>query len=63
MNLKVKISRIKKGFKQIDLAEIVGITPQYLRQIEIGEANPTREIMKKIADALEESVEELFFKL
>ena len=62
MNLKVKLKRIEKGFKQIELAEKVGITPQYLRLIEIGQANPTKDIMKKISEILETSADELFFQ-
>ncbi|WP_422487118.1 helix-turn-helix transcriptional regulator [Gudongella sp. DL1XJH-153] len=62
MNLKVKLKRIEKGFKQNELAEMIGITPQYLRLIEIGQANPTKDIMKKISDILETSAEELFFE-
>ena len=61
LNFKVKISRIERGYKQIDLASKVGITPQYLRLIETGKANPTREIMKKIANELGKPVEDLFF--
>lgn len=59
--MKVKIARIKKRIKQKDLAEMVGISREYLRHIENDEANPTRSLMLKIAEILECSVQELFF--
>ena len=59
--MKVKIARIKKKIKQQELAEMVGISREYLRQIENDAANPTRSIMMKIAEILECSVQELFF--
>lgn len=62
MGLKVKIRRIELNMKQKDLAKNVGITPQYLRNIEKGIAtNPSIEIMKNIAKELRCSVQELFF--
>ena len=59
--MKVKIARIKKKMKQQELAEMVGISREYLRHIENDVANPTRSIMIKIAEILECSVQELFF--
>ena len=59
--MKVKIARIKKKIKQQELAEMVGISREYLRKIENDAANPTRTIMIKIAEILECSVQELFF--
>ena len=59
--MKVKIARIKKKIKQQELAEMVGISREYLRHIENDVANPTRAIMIKIAEILECSVQELFF--
>ena len=59
--MKVKIARIKKKIKQQELAEMVGISREYLRKIENDVANPTRSIMIKIAEILECSVQELFF--
>ena len=62
MATNLKIERIKKGFKQKELASMVGITAQYLMNLESGKAtNPSIPLMKKLASALECSVEELFF--
>lgn len=62
MGIEIKVMRIKKGLKQKDLAEKVGISSQYMMQIEKGKAkNPSIEIMKKIAMELNASVYDLFF--
>lgn len=62
MKMMVKLRRIEKGLKQYELADKVGISRQYLRLIENGEAkNPSIEIMKRISQVLQESVEKLFF--
>lgn len=61
MNLKLKFKRIEKEYKQYELAEKVGITPQYLRLIEKDQANPTKDVMEKIAKELDTPVAELFF--
>ena len=61
--LKVKVKRIEKELKAIDFAKEVGISREYLRQIEAGKAkNPSIEIMKRISKILETSVEDLFFQ-
>ncbi|WP_349818085.1 MULTISPECIES: helix-turn-helix transcriptional regulator [Clostridium] len=57
----LKIERIKKGFKQGMFAKQLGITPQYLRLIEKGAVEPRRDLMIKIAKALDTTVAELFF--
>ena len=59
----IKIRRIEMGIKQKDLAKAVGITSQYMMNIENGKAkNPSIEVMKKIAFELKCSVQELFFE-
>lgn len=63
MVTKVKITRIKKGIKQKDLAFRIGITQTYLADLENGKAkNPSKGIMDKIASALNSSVQELFYE-
>jgi putative transcriptional regulator len=58
---KLIAARTVKGIKQQDLAKKLGISPQYLRLIEIGKAEPKRDLMIKIAKVLEVDVKELFF--
>jgi len=62
LGLKVKLARVKANKRQYEVAREVGISSQYLRQIESGKvANPSREVMIKIADSLDSNVTELFF--
>lgn len=60
---KIKLKRVELGFKQKDVAKQVGITPQYLMNIESGKAkNPSIEVMKRIAAVLHCTAQELFFE-
>lgn len=61
MIYKLKAKRVEKGIKQHDLAEQLGISPQYLCKIEKGQADPKRDLMIRIATALGEDVQQLFF--
>jgi XRE family transcriptional regulator of biofilm formation len=58
----LKRVRTQKGVKQNELSKKVGITAQYLCAIENGRAkNPSVQIMKNLAAALDTTVQELFF--
>lgn len=60
--LKIKIARVSADRKQHEVAQEVGISSQYLRQLESGKAsNPSREVMEKLAKTLNLSVQYLFF--
>ncbi|MCE5222059.1 MAG: helix-turn-helix domain-containing protein [Clostridium sp.] len=62
MGMNLKIARIKKGIKQIDLAREIHVSPATLIKWEKGiELDNIRfGIMKKIAELLDSSIEELF---
>lgn len=63
MATKVKIRRVELGYKQKDVAKKVGITPQYLMNIENGKAkNPSIEIMRRLSEVLQCSADDLFFR-
>lgn len=55
------LTRLKKGIKQYELAERVGITPQYLRLLEKGAVQPRLKLMKELSKALNVGIIELFF--
>ena len=57
-----KLALVRKSQKisQMKLAEIVDMNFNYIGQIERGEANVTIHTMKKIADALNVEMKELF---
>ena len=59
---KLKLRRIELGLKQKDVAKQVGITPQYLMNLENGKSkNPSIKVMRDIAMTLKCQVQELFF--
>ncbi|MCH5249523.1 MAG: helix-turn-helix transcriptional regulator [Lachnospiraceae bacterium] len=55
----IKNLRIEKGMTQKQLGEKCGIADSAIRRYELGGANPKRETLKKIADALGVSIYEL----
>lgn len=60
--MNVKIARIKKGLTQQELCKIVKTSPKKLVEIEKGHYEKvTKELMEKIAKALNSTVVELFF--
>lgn len=62
MGVKIKLRRVELRKKQKDVAVEVGISNQYLSHLENGQAcNPNLEIMRKLARALDSTVQELFF--
>lgn len=59
---RLKMKRIELGIKQKNLAKKVGITPQYLMNLENGKAkNPSIKVMKNLSESLGCGVQELFF--
>lgn len=62
MKYKIKASRVGQGIKAGEFAKTLGISREYLRLIENGKAkNPNRDLMIKIAKALDTTVQELLF--
>ncbi|WP_170075072.1 helix-turn-helix transcriptional regulator [Paraclostridium dentum] len=59
--MNIKLKRIEKGIKQKDMAEMLEITPQYLRKIEKGDIDVRRSFMMKVSEILDTSIQELFF--
>ena len=68
MNLKqilgknVKYYRIQKHYTQEKLAPIVNSSPKYISRIELGQHNPSLEMIGKLATALDIEPEKLFSK-
>lgn len=59
--MNIKLERIKKGIKQQDFAQELGISRTTLVRIEKGDVEPRRDLIIKIAKALDSTVQELFF--
>jgi transcriptional regulator with XRE-family HTH domain len=49
---KIRKIRLKKGLKQVDVAEKAGLNGNYYARVERGEAIPTVITLKKILSAL-----------
>jgi len=56
---KIKAHRLDRGLTQKSLAELCGMIEPTIRKYESGRANPKLETLKKIANALEVSVNDL----
>lgn len=61
MNKKLRIARLIKGYNQKELAEKVGVTSKYISRLETTGVYPSPELMMKLAEELDFSVQELFF--
>lgn len=56
---RIRSKRKEKGMSQRDLAEKVGVGFPHLSKIENGAETPSDELLDKIADALDDDVDEL----
>ena len=59
---KIRYYRKDRNFEQVDFAQKIGITPQYLSKIECGYAKPSMDLMFRISECLDIDVAELFKK-
>lgn len=61
-NNKIKKFRTDKNMTLKELSEEIGVSIGYLSHLERGSrSNPSKEVMEKIATALESSIPEIFF--
>ncbi len=61
MNNRVKVLRQRLGLTQREVADTVGITRQTLSLIEKGEYNPSLRLCLGICDALNETLDTVFW--
>ena len=57
----MKIARLEKEMNQEDLAKAVGVTRQTIGMIESGNYNPTLKLCVAICDALDKTLNDLFW--
>ena len=68
MNLKqtfgknVKYYRFKKHYTQEKLATLINTSPKYISRIELGQHNPSLDMIERIAKALSVEPDKLFSK-
>lgn len=55
----IKKARIDKGWQQKDLREATGLSQKYLSEVELDKVDPRWSIVKRIADALGVSLDQL----
>lgn len=57
----IRTARMKKGYTQEQLSEILGITPSHLKQMEGGRRNPSVPLLFQMMKLLDFSVDALIF--
>ena len=57
----IRDARMKKGFTQEKLAELLDITPSHLKQMEGGKRNPSVPLLFRMMELLDFSVDALVF--
>lgn len=60
LGLRIKMLRERKGWSQNALANLAGVSPTYIYQLERGEKSPTVEYLAYICDALGITLEQFF---
>ena len=60
-NLKLKAARAGKDLSQQQLADLVGVSRQTINAIEKGDYNPTIKLCIAICQALNKTLDELFW--
>ncbi|MDU0154709.1 helix-turn-helix transcriptional regulator [Bacillus cabrialesii] len=62
MTNRVKLARVEKGWTQAQLAQQVQVTRQTIGLIEKGKYNPTLQLCIAIAEALDKTLDQLFWE-
>ena len=57
----IKAARSENKLTQEQLAELIGIVPSHVKQIEAGSRSPSVEVLYKLAHTLNFSVDDIFF--
>ena len=61
-NKRLRMARLERNMKQVDLANAVGVTRQTIGLIEAGDYNPTLKLCISICKALGKSLDDLFWE-
>ena len=57
---RIALFRTNKGYSVNKLANLAGVSQSYLRQVELGEKNPTVEFLSLLCDTLGITLKEFF---
>ena len=58
---RVKLARVERGYTQLELADLIGVTRQTIGLIEAEKYNPTITLCLCLAQALHKSLTDLFW--
>ena len=58
---RVKLARVERGYTQQELADLIGVTRQTIGLIEAERYNPTIALCLGLAQALDKSLNDLFW--
>lgn len=61
-NQRLKIARLEKDLSQAELASLIGVTRQTIGLIEAGNYNPTLKLCVAICQALDKTLDDLFWE-
>ncbi|MDV2602651.1 helix-turn-helix transcriptional regulator [Pediococcus acidilactici] len=61
-NQRLKIARLEKDLSQGELANLIGVTRQTIGLIEAGNYNPTLKLCVAICQALDKTLDDLFWE-
>lgn len=61
-NMKLKLARVEKDLSQAELSVLVGSSRQTIQLIEAGKYNPTIKLCIRIAEALDKTLDDLFWE-
>ena len=56
---RVRALRIRRGWTQVEMADLLAMDRSYLSEIETGKKDPSLTMLKQLADGLATSVSEL----
>lgn len=62
IGVRLKEAREKAGMSQAELAKLLGVSRQAVNNYETGDRKPADENKKKLADILDISIENCFFR-
>ncbi|QOX63728.1 helix-turn-helix transcriptional regulator [Anoxybacterium hadale] len=57
----IKASRTENKITQEQLAEIIGVAPSHIKQLEAGNRSPSIEVLYQLAHVLNLSIDQIFF--
>ncbi len=60
LGMRVRYLRKQKGLSQLDLSFESGVNKNYISDLERGDRNPTLQVLERIANSLDVTLEDLF---